>query len=103
MDIPYRLWHFIEHSENSFDQLTQLTIGNIERVQELIKSLDINGHDSDDYFRDTALIKASAAGKLLISLYFKSILFLIWIFFTSRTRKYGYDGLRIVFQFKKSD
>lgn len=39
--------------------MTQMVLGNIEKI----KSMDINGRDY--LFGDTALIKASAAGKIL--------------------------------------
>lgn len=75
-----------------------MILGNIERVQELIKLMDINGHDSDSDTEDTALIKAAQAGRCL-KLYYNIIRFIlvlphsIWIlfnfFFTFRTRKNG--------------
>lgn len=45
-------------------QNSQMVLGNIERVQEIIKIMNINGHDSEDS-ENTALIRASAAGKNL--------------------------------------
>lgn len=44
--------------------------GNIEKVQEFIKSIDINGHDSESNVKDTALIRATKAGKTLNSILF---------------------------------
>lgn len=41
-----------------------MVLGNMERVQEIIKIMNIDGHDSDDS-ENTALIRASAAGKNL--------------------------------------
>lgn len=41
----------------------EMILGNIERIQEIIKIMNINGHDSEDS-ENTALIKASAAGKI---------------------------------------
>lgn len=45
-------------------QNSQMVLGNIERAQEIIKIMNINGHDSEDS-ENTALIRASAAGKNL--------------------------------------
>lgn len=37
--------------------------GNIEKVQDFIKFMDINGKNRESYTEDTALIRASSAGK----------------------------------------
>lgn len=44
--------------------------GNIESVQNLINTMDINGHESESFSGDTALTKASEAGNLLSPILF---------------------------------
>lgn len=41
----------------------QIILGDIEKVQNFIKLMDINGHNSESVLEDTALIKSIKSGK----------------------------------------